>query len=395
MNVSIKDMKNTITNDKLKSYFINRFNFFKKHCNFFNKFYKINMNTDDFNRCSCKDGLCALGTQCKVSALVFNYVFGEPTIDIKTKSVEEMMDLIKNIPNNSYIHFMLAVNSIDEFVGHRLIIFALKENEKITIFKIQSYVNSYTTRVDEITIDECSTQMKTFIQLFQRPDLNTECSKTTPEDCKFWESFAFDKLEVGIDIPTDIHVFNYYQSGSDLDQPKNFIELKRRIRNRMNELIDNPLQLIENYKEQTNMLRQTFGIESTLNQNEMESIITTVKKLSKEFKDYDQKYQQQKPLQNNQYHLHTLFGNSNQQEIQPLTTITPQNTTNQPSITQSNTSKQQFASKTKIQPSITQSNTSKQSASKTKIQPSTTITPLKQVKKENVTLKQKINHDRI
>lgn len=337
MNVSIKDMANTITNDKLKSYFINRFNFFKKHCNYFNKFYKINMNTDDFNRCSCKDGLCALGTQCKVSALVFNYVFGEPKIDIQHKSVDEMIELIKNIPKNSYIHFMLAVNSIDEFVGHRLIIFALKENEKITIFKIQSYVNSYTTRVDELTIDECSAQMKKFFQLFQRPELNSECSKTTPKDCEFWKSFTFENLKVGIDIPTDIHVFNYYQSGRDLDQPKNFMELKRTIRNRMNELINNPLKLIENYKQQTNMLGQTFGLKQTFNENEMNSIINKVRELSEEFKDYDQKYQQQK-------------------------------TTNQPSITQS---------KTKIQPSTTII------PQKKEIQPSTTITPQKQVKRNN------------
>ena len=42
------------------------------------------------------------------------------------------------------------MNSITDFVGHRFIIFALKENNEISIFKIQSYVNSYTTRIDEI-----------------------------------------------------------------------------------------------------------------------------------------------------------------------------------------------------------------------------------------------------
>ena len=45
---------------KLKTYFINRFNFFKQHCNFFNKFFKFNMREHDFNKCSCRDGLCPL-----------------------------------------------------------------------------------------------------------------------------------------------------------------------------------------------------------------------------------------------------------------------------------------------------------------------------------------------
>ena len=91
--------------------------------------------------------------------------------------------------------------------------------------------------------------MKTFIQTFHRPEQNSECSNTTPEDCKFWETFSFEKLEENIEIPSEIHVFRYYQSEENLDDPENFKVLKTKIRENMKTLINEPLKVIDEHKE--------------------------------------------------------------------------------------------------------------------------------------------------
>ena len=106
-----------------------QFDFFSENCPILNKCFKINCKEMDFNSCSCEKGICALGTQCKVSALVFNSIMGEPDTDVNPKSFQEMEEIIKDMEDNTFINFCIAVNSIKpKFVGHRFNIICLKEN---------------------------------------------------------------------------------------------------------------------------------------------------------------------------------------------------------------------------------------------------------------------------
>lgn len=260
----------------------NYFEIFKNHSMDLNKFFSINSESNDFNLCSCKDfEICALGSQCKVSALVFTFLFGKTTKEIQYKSVDEIKKLINDMPNNSYLHFMIAVHSIIEFVGHRFIIFILKENENLHIFKIQSYVNSYSTRIDKISLEQLLFEMDKFISMFEHPEKT--CLMTNEKNCSFWKKFTFEEIENNIEIPNYIHVFNYYQSPPNLNLPENFNELKLRIDNNFKVLIKNPLLLLDNYKKSEKILESTFGKPPT-NNDAIDTIINRIKKLYSDLK---------------------------------------------------------------------------------------------------------------
>lgn len=270
----------------LLNYFKNIFEIFKKHCSYFNKYYKITKKTNEFNTCTCsQEHICALGSQCKVSALVFNFIFGEPSKDMQEKEVNEMIRIIDEMSDNSYVHFMIAVHSITRFVGHRFIIFVLKENQQIHIFKIQSYVNSYTTRIDKISEDELKTQMGTFISIFEKP--NSSSLKTTQTDCDFWKTFAFEDLPVDVEIPNHIHVFNYYQSEPNLNESSNFLKLKERIKGRIELLLKEPQTLFNFYIKSNKLFEDVFGF-SNINQK-LNPIIQKIQNISKQVKDFTQK----------------------------------------------------------------------------------------------------------
>ena len=273
---------------RLLNFIKNRLSFFANNCSFFNKFFTIKIKSDEFNTCSCSchhDEICALGTQCKVSALVFNYIFGEPSYNFSNKNVNEMIDLIKNIENNSYIHFMIAVHSIYEFVGHRFIILALKENEQLYIFKIQSYVNSYTTKIDEIAIDDLETEMRYFISMFEKP--NIHCPKTSSEDCIFWKKFTYMDLPLDVEIPNYIHVFKYFLSEKNLNIDENFTKLKNRIKKNIKDLIENSENLLKVHKQTSRLLERTLGI-SNKQQQKIDSILDKIIQISKNFKTFNQ-----------------------------------------------------------------------------------------------------------
>lgn len=281
----------------LLEYFRGMFSILEKYCSHINKLYTINTD-EEFNSCSCEDGkLCALGSQCKVTALVFCYIFGNPEHNLyqqakknrneNQKTIESMKNKIKSMPNNSYLHFMVAVHSITEFVGHRFIIFIVKENNNLNIFKIQSYVNSYNARVDQLTEQKCYQQMSTFIKIFEKKNVNENFTKE--EDNDFWKLFTFENLKANIEIPNYIHVFDYFQSESDLNLPKNFRRLKERINGNIEKITNNPREIINEYLKSSRVLSDTLGIQYTKNQK-LNQIIDTISQISNAFEIQSNKH---------------------------------------------------------------------------------------------------------
>lgn len=220
------------------NFLIHQFDFFSENCPILNKCFKINCKEMDFNSCSCEKGICALGTQCKVSALVFNSIMGEPDTDVNPKSFQEMEEIIKDMEDNTFINFCIAVNSIKpKFVGHRFNIVCLKENEIYTFFRIQSYVNCYPFSYEELSYSDLKEQMIGFINIF------LDKGKFTNNQGKIWKTFTGEKLSIGNDKPETIHVFNYYiYEINDLEEWKE-------------KIINNIRRLIKETKDITNELK--------------------------------------------------------------------------------------------------------------------------------------------
>ena len=229
------------------NFFRHLFEFFSESCPILNKCFKIKCSDETFNSCSCEKGICALGTQCKVSALVLNSIIGEPNKDINNHSFNEMEKIIQNMDNNSYINFCIAVNSVKpDFVGHRFNIICLKESDKYIFFRIQSYVNSYPFTYEELNYNDLKEQMTGFITIF----IDNPNKEFIKNQGQLWKKFTKQKLSIGNKKPENIHIFHYY-----LYEIKDFENWK-------NHILNNVTKLLNETKEKTNNLKENLDIAS-------------------------------------------------------------------------------------------------------------------------------------
>lgn len=234
-------------NYPIYNFFKHIFDFFSENCPILNKCFKINCSDDTFNSCSCEKGICALGTQCKVTALVFNSIIGEPDEEITEHSFDGMKKIIEKMDNNSFINFCIAINSVKPgFVGHRFNILCLKENNKYIFFRIQSYVKSYPFTYEELTYNDLKEQMTGFISIF----INNPNKEFIKNQGQVWKKFTRQQLQIGNKKPENIHVFKYY-----------FYKIED-FENWRKSILHNISKLLNNTKEKTNDFRETFDIVS-------------------------------------------------------------------------------------------------------------------------------------
>ena len=255
-------------NYPIYNFFRHLFEFFSDSCPILNKCFKINCSDDTFNSCSCEKGICALGTQCKVSALVLNSIIGEPSEDINEQSFNEMENIIKTMENNSYINFCIAVNSVKpDFVGHRFNIICLKESDKYIFFRIQSYVNSYPFTYEELSYNDLKEQMTGFITIF----INNPNKEFIKNQGQLWKKFTKQQLSIGNKKPENIHIFHYY-----FHKIQDFENWKNSILNNVTKLLNTTKENTNNLKEKLNIASETWFGDLSIPTNYFQNIINNL-----------------------------------------------------------------------------------------------------------------------
>lgn len=255
-------------NYPIYNFFRHLFDFFSESCPILNKCFKINCLDETFNSCSCEKGICALGTQCKVSALVFNSIIGEPDNEISKHSFDEMEKIIQNMENNSYLNFCIAVNSVKpDFVGHRFNIICLKERDKYIFFRIQSYVNSYPFTYEELSYNDLKEQMTGFITIF----IDNPNKEFIKNQGQLWKKFTRQQLSIGNKKPEKINVFHYY-----LYEIADFENWKNRILNNITNLLNNTKEKTNNLKENLDITSDTWFGDLSISKNYFQNIINNL-----------------------------------------------------------------------------------------------------------------------
>ena len=286
-----------------------QFDFFSENCPILNKCFKIKCKEMDFNSCSCEKGICALGTQCKVSALVFNSIMGEPKKDVSPKSFQTMETIIENMEDNTFINFCIAVNSVEpDFVGHRFNIICLKEKGKYIFFRLQSYVNCYPFSYEELSYKDLKEQMTSFINIFE-DDKKSEIF--TNQQYKIWKKFTGEKLSIGNNKPiNNISYFKYYEIMiTNKNQWENIIISN--IRNLIKETKDESRYI----KKMLKLLNDTFRGKFSINDSDFQDILDSIRetqenlrmKINNESKEINVSFQNQGEVNMLQYKKNEIF----------------------------------------------------------------------------------------